>query len=47
MSKFTPGRQRSIIILLWVLFGAVIVGLGFFFVLVYNGVVGYMPPSKT
>ena len=46
MSKFTPGRQRSIIILLWVLFGAVIVGLGFFFVLVYNGVVGYMPPVE-
>ncbi len=46
MSKFTPGHQRSIIILLWVLFGAVIVGLGFFFVLVYNGVVGYMPPVE-
>lgn len=46
MSKPTTARQRSIIIGLWVLFGAAIVGIGVFFILIYNGIVGYMPPVE-
>lgn len=46
MTKISAARQRSIIIWLWALFGAAVVGLGVFFVLVYNGVIGYMPPIE-
>ncbi len=39
-------RQRSVIIILWTLFVAGVVALALFFILVYNGVIGYMPPIE-
>ena len=45
MAKLTSG-QRNIIKILWILFAAFAVGVGFFFFLVYNGVIGYMPPVE-
>ena len=37
---------RKTIIALWVAFAAFVVFTGIFFVLVYNGVIGYMPPVE-
>ena len=39
-------RQRGIILALWIAFGACVVGMIVFFALVYNGVIGYMPPVE-
>lgn len=41
-----PARTRRIIRWMWISFGALLVLIGFFFVLVYNGVIGYMPPIE-
>lgn len=47
MSKgLTQSKQHTIIVWLWILFGAMVLGVGFFFFLVYNGIVGYMPPVE-
>ncbi|MDE5608670.1 MAG: penicillin-binding protein [Muribaculaceae bacterium] len=37
-------RNRRIIITLWSLFGAGLIAVILFFVLIYNGAIGYMPP---
>lgn len=43
-----PAKQKRIpvITLLWLFFGAAVIGVFFFFVLIYNGVIGYMPPVE-
>ncbi len=41
-----PSRTRAIIRWMWISFAALIVLMGVFFVLVYNGVIGYMPPIE-
>ncbi|MDE6418310.1 MAG: transglycosylase domain-containing protein, partial [Duncaniella sp.] len=38
--------HRGLIATLWIIFGAVVVGVFLFLFLVYNGVVGYMPPVE-
>lgn len=39
-------KQRNIITLLWCAFATFIVLISLFFILVYNGVIGYMPPVE-
>ena len=39
-------RTRTIIRCMWICFAVLVVIVGFFFVLVYNGVIGYMPPIE-
>lgn len=38
--------QRKIITYLWIIFAVAIVAAGCFFILVYNGFIGYMPPVE-
>lgn len=45
MSKLTA-KQRTLIRALWVAFFVGVVALGVFFVLIYKGVIGYMPPVE-
>ncbi|MCM1520931.1 MAG: penicillin-binding protein [Lachnoclostridium sp.] len=48
MSAKKPERGiwKKLIIGMWILFGAAVVGVLFFLFLVYNGVIGYMPPVE-
>ena len=39
-------RTRHIIHVLWITFIAIMFGMVFFFTLIYNGVIGYMPPVE-
>lgn len=39
-------RTRKIIIAMWLAFIAIIIFVGIFFTLIYNGVIGYMPPIE-
>ena len=41
-----PRRHRGIIATLWILFASVIIGIFVFLFLIYNGVIGYMPPVE-
>ena len=49
--NITPSKRKGrtgnrLIITMWLLFIAGIVGLFLFFVLIYNGIIGYMPPVE-
>ena len=39
-------RQKSVILIMWCVFGALIIGAVVFFWAVYNGAIGYMPPVE-
>ena len=39
-------RQKSVILIMWCVFGALIIGAVVFFWAVYNGAIGYMPPIE-
>ncbi|MCH5245519.1 MAG: transglycosylase domain-containing protein [Muribaculaceae bacterium] len=39
-------RRYPLITLMWLIFGCVVVGVFLLFVLIYNGVIGYMPPVE-
>lgn len=41
-----PGWVKRVILWMWILFFSFMIFVGGFFVLVYNGVVGYMPPIE-
>lgn len=45
LEKLTS-RQKSVILIMWCVFGALIVGAVLFFWAVYNGAIGYMPPVE-
>ena len=45
LEKLTS-RQRRVIIILWSVFAAMIVACVLFFIAVYNGAIGYMPPVE-
>ena len=45
MAQLTSG-QKKVIRTIWVIFGALVVVSALFFYLIYNGVVGYMPPVE-
>ena len=42
-----PRRRHSFIALAWTIFGCIVAAVILFFVLAYNGVVGYMPPIES
>ncbi len=42
----SSSRLRTIITLLWVAFAAIVIGGFIFFVMAYNGLIGYMPPVE-
>lgn len=42
----SSSRLRKIITLLWVAFAAIVIGGFIFFVMAYNGLIGYMPPVE-
>ena len=44
--KKSPKNIKAIIITMWALFTLCVVAVLFFFFLVYNGVIGYMPPVE-
>ncbi len=46
INKRRGERRIPLIGLLWLIFGAALVGFFLFFILVYNGVIGYMPPVE-
>lgn len=41
-----PRRGRGLVITLWIAFAACVAGVFMFFFLVYNGIIGYMPPVE-
>ncbi|MBO4955646.1 MAG: penicillin-binding protein [Muribaculaceae bacterium] len=41
-----PKRNRNIIRTLWIVFGALVGAILLFFILIYNGIIGYMPPVE-
>ena len=45
-SNNAPSWKRSLIRFLWFAFAGGFLALIFFFILVYNGVIGYMPPIE-
>ena len=45
-SKKLKRTHRSLIATMWIVFGAAFAGLFFFLYLIYNGVIGYMPPVE-
>ena len=45
-AKKAPSRAKKIVKWLWLLFAAAVVFVVIFLVLVYNGVIGYMPPIE-
>ena len=44
--KFIKENSRRIITAMWILFGLCLAGVTIFLYLVYNGVIGYMPPVE-
>ncbi len=41
-----PDRDRRIIRLMWIVFGSLMLAVLLFFILIYNGIIGYMPPVE-
>lgn len=39
-------RERRIIYTMWIVFGALVLSIFLFFILIYNGIIGYMPPVE-
>lgn len=45
-SSPAKGKHKKIVVILWSVFGVVIVSIALVFALIANGVIGYMPPIK-
>lgn len=45
-NKTKPDRARRIISIMWIVFGSLTLAILLFFILIYNGIIGYMPPVE-
>lgn len=45
-TKSQPKKRRDIITTMWIAFGVIVASVLFFLILIYNGIIGYMPPVE-